>query len=369
MKERLLRTWTNIRSRGAERPLLLIESDDWGAIRMPGRSQFEVLERSGIDVHTNPYDQLDCLENKDDLEALFNVLASYKNSSGQSPRFTFNTILGNPDFQAIREAEFQEFFRKDLFESYLLAYGEDLRPVWEQAMNERLIRPQFHGREHLNVGLWLSDLRAGHTETRTAFSQNYYGHRTSTSAANQKNYLAAFWPQSSGHLVEIEGIIKDGLDLFEKFFGYRSKSFIPCNYILPEALEAVTAELGVELIQGQRGQLLPSSDGSIVGMRRNFTGERNAYGQFYSVRNVRFEPFEAPSRDWVATAMREIKAAFFWRSPAIVSTHRANYVGSMSVRHRDQNLRLLSTLLENVLKRWPDVEFACTDELIPMLDG
>ena len=166
---------------------------------------------------------------------------------------------------------------------------------------------------------------------------------------------------------DIKDIIEDGLNLFERLFGYRSRSFIPCNYILPEALEAVIASLGIELIQGQRGQLRPSSDGSTVSVRRNYTGQRNKYGQLYSVRNVKFEPFEDPSRDWVASALREIKSAFFWGTPAIISTHRVNYVSGMDIRHRDRNLRLLDTLLRKILATWPDVEFASSDELISMM--
>lgn len=369
MKGNLLRAWTNFRGRHIEPPMLIIESDDWGAMRMPGQAEFERLAACGIDVRTCPYDRLDCLESKGDLEALFNVLVSHRNASGQSPRFTFNTILGNPDFDAIRDCGFQKFHREDLFESYLHRHGEDLRPVWKKAMGERLIHPQFHGREHLNVRLWLTDLKAGQPDTLAAFSQGYYGHRTRTSSSMQRNYLAAFWPQSEEHFDELAEIVEDGLNVFEALFGYRSRSLVPCNYVLPAALEELTAKLGVRMIQGQRGQLRPSLDGSAVSVRRGYTGLLNEYGQFYSVRNVKFEPFEDPSRDWVASAMNEIKSTFFWGTPAIMSTHRVNYVGGIDIKHRDRNLRLLDALFNRILATWPDVEFVSSDELIPLMDS
>ena len=347
--------------------MLVFESDDWGALRMPGKLEYESLAAKGIDVHTCLYDRIDTLECKDDLEALFNVLIQHRNSAGVSPRFTFNSILGNPDFDAILDSGFQQFFHENLFESYCHYHGEDLKPVWVRAMEEQLIRPQFHGREHLNVGLWLRDLKAGRPETKTAFAHNYYGHTTRTSSPLQKNYLAAFWPHSQSHFDEIKVVVEDGLNLFEKMFGYRSQTFIPCNYVLPMALEAVTATLGVRLIQGQRGQIRPSTDGSSLSIRRSFTGQRNKYGQFYSVRNVRFEPFEDLSRDWVGSALNEIKSAFFWGTPAIISTHRVNYVSGMEQDNRDRTLRLLDTLLRKILEAWPDVEFASADELIPMI--
>ena len=157
------------------------------------------------------------------------------------------------------------------------------------------------------------------------------------------------------------------MNLFERLFGYKSRSFIACNYVLPEALEAVIVDHGVKLIQGQRGQLQPSSDGLKLPVRRSRTGERNRYGQIYTVRNVRFEPFEDPSRDWVASALQEIKAAFFWGAPAIVSTHRINYVGGMDTEHRDRNLRLLYELIGKILVAWPDVVFVSSDELITVM--
>ena len=169
------------------------------------------------------------------------------------------------------------------------------------------------------------------------------------------------------HFDDIKLIIENGLSLFERLFGYRSKSFIACNYAFPKALEVVLASHGVRLLQGQRGQLRPSSDGGRANIRRAYTGQRNDYGQFYSVRNIKFEPFEDPQLDWVASALKEIESAFFWGTPAIVSTHRVNYVSGMDMENRDRNLKLLDTLIKRVLAIWPDVEFVSSDELLPIM--
>jgi hypothetical protein len=67
--------------------------------------------------------------------------------------------------------------------------------------------------------------------------------------------------------------------------------------------------------------------------------------------------------------MREIKSAFFWRTPAIISTHRVNYASGMDIKNRDNNLKLLEMLLQNILRTWPDVEFVTSDELISIIDG
>jgi len=82
-----------------------------------------------------------------------------------------------------------------------------------------------------------------------------------------------------------------------------------------------------------------------------------------------FEPFEQENVDWVARAIREIAESFRLRTPAVVSTHRVNYVGGMSMPHRDNSLRLLDLLLGEIRNRWPDVEFITSDELLTAMEG
>ena len=368
LTDRVLGTWANLRGWRTSRRIVVFESDDWGAIRMPNPAAFDALAKHGLDLAGCPYDRLDCLESRSDLDALFNVLERHRDSQGNPPVFTFNTVLGNPDFEAIEASGFQSFAHEGLFESYHRYYGEDLKPVWKQAMEASLIQPQFHGREHLNVGLWLKDLHSGNREACLAFKHGYFGLTTRTSSSRQRNYLAAYWPESLSHMSEIQAIVENGLAMFEQVFGFPSRTFVACNYVLPRELESTLAESGVRLIQGQRGQFMPSADGEETRIRRSFTGQRNEFGQVYSVRNVKFEPFEDPSRDWVGAALGDISAAFFWHKPAIISTHRVNYVRGMEPANRDRSLRLLEQLLHRVTKNWPDVEFVSTDALAEMIE-
>ncbi len=136
---------------------------------------------------------------------------------------------------------------------------------------------------------------------------------------------------------------------------------------MPRELESTIFRAGVDLIQGQRGQLFPSADGQTVSVRRSYTGQRKTLGQYYSVRKVKFGPFEDRSRGWVASALSEIGQAFFLSKPAIVSTHRANNVGGMDIDHWDCNRIFLNSLLKKILTTWPDVEFVVSDELFAMM--
>ncbi len=366
-KNSVLDSWSNLRGLRTRRRFVVFDSDDWGAIRMRDPVAFGELVGHGLQMEACAYDRLDCIEGGADLEQLFNLLNSYRDKNGDPPVFTFNTIMGNPNFDAIKASEFTTYVHEPFLKSYLRYRGEDLEPLWRNAIREKIIQPQFHGREHVNVGLWMRDLQQGHREVRCAFEYDYYGLTTTTSAERRRDYLAAHWPAAAGHLEPIRSSVAEGLELFETTFGFPSRSFIACNYVWPDELESTVAEYGVRLLKGQRGQIRPSADGTKVSIRRPYTGQRNHLGQWYAVRNVLFEPFEDSAKDWVGSALWQISDAFLWRKPAIISTHRVNYVGGMGLEHRDRSLRLLNELIGKILARWPDVEFISADELIDVM--
>lgn len=347
---------------------MVFESDDWGAIRMPSRSAWELLISKGIRVDESRYDSLDCLETGSDFSSLMNLLASHRDEAGRPAKFTLNCVMGNPDFEAIEAAEFQDFFHQHFFDSYRQYSKEDLEPAWRDGIREALIRPQFHAREHLNSSLWMRDLRAGQPQTRAAFDARFYGLKTLTGSTRQKNYLAAYWPESRDELQEITSNVSEGLDLFRQTFGFRSNTFIGCNYVWPDALEKHLSELGVRLLQTQRGRTQPDpeQDGKTM-VRRHYTGQKNQYGQHYSVRNVLFEPYLDDSFDWAERALGQIRQAFRFNRPAVVCSHRINYVSGMSLRHRDRSLAQLDTLIRTLRIKWPGVEFLTSDELAELM--
>ncbi len=362
LKDQILRGWSNVFSWRSPRRVLVIESDDWGALRIRDKRTWRALSRLGLDV-SHPYDRYDCLETKGDLDAIFNVLTTFRDERGRPPIITFNTVMGNPDFGRILECGFESYHHLDLVRSYERHGGEDLVPALKAAAAENLACAQFHAREHLNVPLWMKDLRDGRAATLAAFEHEYYALTLPfVGGTRQTNYLAAFWVEDAGQLREAHERLTAGLKLFAESFGYVSRTWIPCNYVTPVDLEAAAAAAGVMLLQGQRGQLVPDGSGCTTTTRR-WTGKRNNFGQLYGVRNIFFEPFLDPDHDWVSSALSEVDEAFSCHTPAIVSSHRVNYVAGMSTGHRDRNLGMLRALLTGVLARWPDVLFVSSHEL------
>ncbi len=92
-------------------------------------------------------------------------------------------------------------------------------------------------------------------------------------------------------------------------------------------------------------------------------GKKSQDGLIYLIRNVNFEPVENPNKDWVGNAMKEIETAFLWKKPAIISTHRVNFMGTLDPNNRKRNLQLLSRLLKTIVKKYPNVEFMSSDQV------
>jgi hypothetical protein len=367
-KDKILGLWTNLQGWRTKERLVVVESDDWGSIRMPSRKVRQALIRNGIIQDDNRFDLFDCLESGDDLDALFSVLSNHSDMRGQPAKITFNTVMGNPDFDAIRDDNFEQFRLEHFFDSYRRYHSCDLSKTWQSGIDQRLIRPQFHAREHLNSLLWLRDLRGVRKDIRTAFDYGFFGTRCGTSSNQKNNYLAAYWAENTTELNQMIKIARDGMKIFESTFGFESRSFIACNHIAPVELEIALGGSGVRLIQGQRSHVVPDVNyGGKLKRKRRYTGQLNQCGQFHAVRNVQFEPFLDLNRDWVTTALGQVRQAFKFNRPAVVSSHRVNFVGGMDKKHRDGNLKMMDRLLRGIRITWPDVQFISSDELATKL--
>ena len=268
--------------------------------------------------------------------------------------------------EKIRETKFKEY-HYERFTDTLRKYSdcENSLSIWKQGIEEKIFYPQFHGREHLNVNFWLNLLQQGHRFMRVAFDQKCWGLSNGIIPGLQQSIQAAYECTSEKALKFHKESIVEGLRLFEETFGFRPQSFIATNYIWYPELEDILYGNGVNIIQGMKYQLIPykSKNGDKEKLRHTL-GETNKLGQIYLIRNCTFEPsLRKQNQDCVESCMKDISNAFLWNKPAIISTHRLNFIGSLCPQNRKKNLEAFSFLLEQILKYWPEVEFMTSVEL------
>ena len=372
LKLNIIRNLSNVPGWSTKRKIVVIESDDWGSVRMPSLNAFENLKKAGIDESSNHYNKFDSLECNDDLTMLFDVLSKHKDSSGRNPVITAVNIVANPDFDRIKSSGFSEYFFEPFTET-LNRYPShnDVYQLYKVGITNRLFVPVFHGREHLNVNRWMSALKNGHKSTHIAFNQGLTGISKAVQNEPVINYQAAFDLDMKNDLLFHEHILNTGLELFKVLFGYNAEYFVPTNGPFNNSLEKVLHLNGIKYINTAKIQHEPLGDGKFKKNYR-YIGLKNSYGQRYITRNCFFEPSGmklSSNTDWVNNCLKEVETAFRWGKPAIISTHRVNYTGFLSPQNRANGLKQLHDLLNKIIKRWPCVEFLTSVELGHLVDN
>lgn len=346
------------------RRIVVLESDDWGSVRTSSKQALKALAEAGVAVDACHYTQHDCLAGSDDLEAIFSVLGKHKFKDNQPAKITANCLVANPCFEKIRESEFQEYFAEDFRQTLARnpAHAHSFQ-IWQEGMDAGLMKPQSHGREHLNLSRWMKALRSGDKITKLAFDHNMFGISSHIIPQARGSFLAAFDGAPGEIIYDHKEIVQEALLSFQRIFGFKSKSFIAPNYVWGREIEYALHNEGVSYIQSSTAQRLPAAGHEKNKLVRHYTGQKNALQQRYLVRNCMFEPASNLMKDWVDSCLKEIAIAFQWKKPAIISTHRVNYIGQLDVRNRDRGLVQLDALLRQIGKLWPDVEFMSSDEL------
>lgn len=348
----------NISGWRTNKRIVVIESDDWGSIRMPSKSVFDKFHQHGMNVADMQYNRYDALESNEDLEHLFQVLNKHHDKNNNPACFTANMIMANPAFEKIARSHFTEYHYEPMQET-LRRYPEHnhVFTLYHQGLSSRVFKPQFHGREHVQINRWLAALRKADERMLIAFDN-----QTTYSGKDDYNFMESFDWDKPDEVIGQKGIIRDGLRIFLEAFGYISSSFIAPCYTWDEQLEPVLVESGVRFMQGGMNQYIPLGGFNHYRMKKHVMGQQ-LNSLTYITRNCFFEPSLVAKSDWVDYTLASIQDAFRWHKPAIICAHRINFIGFIDETNRMRNLKLLNELLKRICKKWPDVEFMSSDQL------
>lgn len=364
---RLKRNLKNLRGWRTDRKLVVFSVDDYANVRVDSASSLEKLERAGLPPASH-FDHFDSVETRDDLEALFEVLNSVRDRKDRPAIFTAYAMSANPDFERILN-DGESYYYETIPETFARlaadqpAAYEGAWALWREGLSAGLIKPQFHGREHLSIDLLERKLR-----NQSADLMINLRNRSMTSLGREPSlpgvgFTHAFGLHEASQLPRHREILRDGLRLFEKIWGFPSLTFTPPAQRIHPALYEDAERAGVLAIDKPLHCVRNLGNGAVQ-REINKTGRQRGSAHLTTVRNVVFEPSVDVWSDPVAHAMDEIAAAFRWKKPAIISSHRVNFCGHISEDNRKQGLQALRFLLERITTRWPEVEFVSADELI-----
>ncbi len=358
----------NIGGWNSPKKLLAFAVDDYGNIGLLNQRTKEQLKIRKVNLHGR-FGHFDALDTRQDYEELFEVLQSVKDINDKPAIFTTYAMSTNVDFN--ESLKTGEFVGENLDITYERLSQEDPKnysgvfSLLKEGITNGFLRPQFHGREHLNVLLFNRLLMDKNPEIIANLEL-----RCLTGVPNHQdlpqvgfNEAFSFWEKS-----EIEthkAIIKDGLNRFEKLYDYRPKTFTPPAMVIHPELYTFVEDLGIQAIDKPRAHQVHLGKGNYR-KENNKLGIQKGQNHVTIVRNCMFEP-NSKNIDWVNTTFDQIKAAFFWGKPAIVSSHRVNFCGHIDTENRRKGLEALKLLLNKVVKTWPEVEFVAVDKLADII--
>ena len=305
-------------------PILLLESDDWGA---------------------GPLTQGHA------LRAIADTLARHRDGTGRHPVMSLALVLSVPDGPAIAA---DGAYRRIELDAPVLA---PVLAALRAGLSRQVFSAQLHGHEHFwpasllgsadaEVSAWLRQPPPANTERLPSHLQSRW-------------VDASRLPSVPLPAEQIRAAVGEEVAAYRRILGQPPRVVVPPTFVWTREVEQAWAAAGIEFVvtPGLRstcrnGQGLPDGDeGPIV------NGDR-ADGLTYLVRTDYFEP--ARGRD-AAHALRALDKAVSEGQPCILENHRDNFFFDADQCRR--SLAELDALCAGALRQHSDLRFLSTVEL------
>jgi hypothetical protein len=312
-----------IRARWVEpafcRPILVFESDDWGA---------------------GPQAQADA------LRQIARILAEFSDREGRHPVMTLGIVLEVPDGKAFTAQP--NLYTPLGLDAPIFA---DVRATMADGVAAQVFEPQLHGACHY----WPAALMAAARECVEI--ANWCRMDSPPMTERLPSPLQSRWTDAStlpSRPLDDQAVadaVAAELAAFERILGVKPRVAVPMTFLWTAAVERAWREQGIEIIItcGQRATQRDGA-GELAGVdRRMVTGERADGQQLYLVRDAYFEPARGHRPERVTQSLLERRRL---GRACLVETHRENFLvdpqGSMQA---------LRAAIRDVLANVPAVAF------------
>lgn len=332
------------------RPLVLLQSDDWGRVGVRDREGYDQLRANGIRLGERPYDFY-TLETADDVHALAATLDRHHDSAGNSASLVMNFCTGNLDFSRMRAEKFRSLhalpFAKGLPGKWK---RPGLREAYREGVHKRVFFPALHGVLHCS---------------RQALEQ------TLASGGERAHMLRLFWEADTPYihwrmpwvgyecqnpegarqgflpLATQRELVQEAQANFVDLFGVKPVSACAPGYRADRYTHRAWSESGIRVAQNGTGD----------GLRPPHLDD---FGLLHVYRSIDFEPSE---RGLETGKYVEIADACFSRGlPLIISVHSINFHSTLR-DFRSATLAALDQFLTALESKYPELLYVNDAEL------
>lgn len=311
-------------------PVLVVESDDWGA---------------------GPLAQADA------LARLAAMLQGIRDASGRPALMTLGVVLEVPDGPRIAADGCGTYHALSLTH----ARFEEVRAAMRAGIAAGVFVPQLHGQCHYWPLALLTAAR-GDAAVRAWLAAPGPAATEELPAPLQSRWIdASSLPSRELDPAAIRQAVAAEAASYRNVFGHLPAVAVATTFVWNEAVEAAWAAAGIETVvtPGVRATCRNSAGAPDCVDATMLAGERSMAGQTYLVRDVYFEPAlgHAPQRlvDGLRARTRQGRAC-------LVETHRFNFL-----RAPDAGIAALEVALREALAACPDLRFVSPCELAQAL--
>jgi hypothetical protein len=337
------------------RPLVLLQSDDWGRAGVRDREGYELLRAQGLRLGERPYD-LCTLETADDVSAVASLLGRHRDSTGRSACMTINTCTANFDFAHMREEKFARMILLPLAQGLP---GKWTRPglldAYRDGVEKGVFFPAAHGMshccpvaienaladdsEHARLLKLLWDAETPYIHWRMPWVGYEY--------FNPERPKSGFLP-----LAQQREMIKRNCRNFTDLFDCAPVSACAPGFRSNRDTHRAWSENGIHVVQ----------NGSGSGLRAPHVDE---FGLLHLYRTIDFEPSH---REIEISKYMEVAAVCLSRGiPLIVSVHSINFHSTLK-DFRSATLVALDNLLTALESKYPELRYLNDADLYHMVN-
>ncbi len=335
-----------------DRPLVLLQSDDWGRVGLRDHEGFEELRSAGVQLGDRPYDFY-TLETSEDVGALCALLRRHRDSGARPPCLEMNFVTANLDFDKAIAGGGLSFQPIDLG----LPKGwsrPNLLEAYRAGIEDGVLSAALHGTSHF---------------CRPAVEQ-------SLSQPERADLLHVFWragvpyiywrmpwigyeywdPANASHERFLDfdkqrEFIGETVGSFARMFSALPISACAPGYRANDDTHRAWSQHGIRIAQNGPGALVPPQIGR--------------HDILHLTRTVEFEPAVDPAFSLDA-CLAQAERCFGLGIPAIVSLHSINFHSTVK-DFRTQTLELLDQFLTVLESRHPDLLYLHDQDLYHLI--
>jgi hypothetical protein len=300
------------------RPVLIIESDDWG---------------------TGPASQAAV------LGEIARLLAGFSDCDGHPPVMTLGVVLATRQLISAQ------------------THGPLLDAI-RTGTDKGVFDVQLHGLEHF----WPPALMASSESDESV--RAWLDRAPDACTEELPSPLQSRWvdasvlPARTLNSTDVRQAVKDEVAGFLALFGRTPDVVVPPTFVWSAVVEQAwaTAGIGVIVTPGRRNETRDESGSPAGAGDPVHNGQLGEKGIVYMVRDVYFEPSLGHT---AAQAKEALALKVELGRPALFETHRFNFLGPDEEKH--QSLEQVKDLLQGALTAWPSLSFLSTQELARVL--